>query len=79
MMTRWRTRGLVAVLDHLGECVGIWIYTPADAEISCSGCARRYPQTPERVFAAAFDLVLADHMQELAARGAAILAAERRR
>lgn len=69
----------MAVLDHVGDCVGTWIYAPRNGDISCSACDRRYPRTAERVFAAVFELVLSDHMQELAARGAAILAAERNR
>jgi hypothetical protein len=65
------------VLDHQTECVAPWIYVPADGTITCPRCNARYPSTPERLFAAAFDAVLAEHMQRLAQQGAAILAAER--
>ena len=67
----------MAVLEHQGECAAGWIYIPAEGTITCPGCKSRYVSTPERQFAAAFDHILAEHMQRLADQGAAILASER--
>jgi hypothetical protein len=69
----------VAVLDHHGECIGRWTLNPAGGVVACRVCRREYPSTPERRFAAAYDVILTGHMHRLATAGAALLAAERRR
>lgn len=69
--------GSVPVLEHRGNCVAAWIHVPDEGTITCPGSHRRYVATPERQFTAAFEEILAKHMQRLATRGAAMLAAER--
>jgi hypothetical protein len=67
----------VPILDHRGDCVGDWEYVSTGEVIRCGRCLRQYPANPERRFVAEFDRILAGHMRELAADGAAILALER--
>jgi hypothetical protein len=65
------------VLEHRGNCVAAWIHVEHEGTIACPGCHRRYAATPERRFAAVFELILERHMQRLADEGAAMLSDER--
>lgn len=69
----------MAILEHRGECVALWMHVPAEHVIACTACRARYESTPERRFAVLFEQVLTGHMQRLADDGAVLLEAERKR